>query len=93
MVASRRALRRAAGVRAAGCRQLHPEVRVSADGGRTGERAGPARRRESRRLKILAFDPRPWVSGSCAALEQDPDFDVVARVRASRGLRRTGAAR
>jgi hypothetical protein len=49
---------------------------------------------EQRRLKILAFDPRPsWASGFVRrALEEDPDFDVVARVRASRGLDvRTGA--
>ena len=48
---------------------------------------------EQRRLKILAFDPRPsWASGFVRRVfEADPDFDVVARVRASRGLEvRTG---
>jgi hypothetical protein len=50
---------------------------------------------EQRRLKILAFDPRPsWGAGFVRrVLEGDPDFDVAARVRASRGLDvRTGAA-
>ena len=43
---------------------------------------------ESRRLKIMAFDPRPsWASGFIRrALEEDADFDVVSRVGASKGL-------
>jgi hypothetical protein len=48
---------------------------------------------EQRRLKILAFDPRPsWASGFVRRVfEADPDFDVVARVRASRAIEvRTG---
>ena len=48
---------------------------------------------EQRRLKFLAFDPRPsWASGFVRRVfEADPSFDVVARVRASRGLEvRTG---
>ena len=50
---------------------------------------------EQRRLRILAFDPRPsWGSGFIRrALEADPSFEVAARVRASRGPEvRTGAA-
>jgi hypothetical protein len=50
---------------------------------------------EPRRLKILALDPRPsWGSGFARrALEEDPDFEVAGRVRASRGLEvRTGGA-
>jgi hypothetical protein len=50
---------------------------------------------ESRQLKVLAFDPRPsWASAFVRrVLEDDPDFEVVARVRASRGLEvRAGAA-
>jgi hypothetical protein len=49
---------------------------------------------EARRFKILAFDPRPsWASAFARrALEGDAAFDVVSRVRASRGLEvRTGA--
>jgi hypothetical protein len=48
---------------------------------------------EQRRLKILAFDPRPsWASGFVRRVfEADPDFEVVTRVRASRGIEvRTG---
>jgi len=50
---------------------------------------------EQRRLRILAFDPRPsWGTAFIRrALEADPSFDVATRVRASRGPEvRTGAA-
>ena len=50
---------------------------------------------EQRRLRILAFDPRPsWGSAFIRrALEADPSFEVATRVRASRGPEvRTGAA-
>ncbi len=50
---------------------------------------------EQRRLRIVAFDPRPsWGSGFIRrALEADPTFEVATRVRASRGPEvRTGAA-
>jgi len=49
---------------------------------------------EQRRLRVLAFDPRPsWGSGFIRrALEADPSFEVATRIRASRGPEvRTGA--
>jgi hypothetical protein len=48
---------------------------------------------ESRRLRVLSFDPRPsWASGFVRrVLEEGPDFEVETRVRASKGLEvRTG---
>jgi hypothetical protein len=65
-------------------------------GVRVGERESMPVRvlAEQRRLKILSFDPRPsWASGFVRrVLEDDPDFDIVARVRPSRGLEvRTGS--
>ncbi|MEO7275389.1 MAG: hypothetical protein ABIX28_18240 [Vicinamibacterales bacterium] len=67
------------------------------EGSTDGAAAGPAVQilAEARRLRILAFDPRPsWGSGFVRrSLEADPIFDVATRVRASRGPEvRTGAA-
>jgi hypothetical protein len=81
----------AAGSFVLGVRAVPVEGRIA-----TAPEAVPARVvADSRQLRILAFDPRPsWGSGFARrVLEEDPDFDVVTRVRASRGLAvRTGAA-
>ena len=81
---------------AAGSFAVTVKVLPVEESGTGAARSAPVQvRAEARRLRILAFDPRPsWGSGFIRrALEADPGFEVAARVRASRGPEvRTGAA-
>jgi len=80
----------AAGVTPLRIRAVEQDVRVDLSQASATTRALA----ENRRLRVLAFDPRPsWASGFVRrVLEESADFDVVTRVRASKGLEvETGA--